>query len=148
MKTTTTLRTPQVQQAKRSRFNPLTSISPTSLTRYLDAFETGYLRQAAYVWEALEQRDDLLRTVIAKRKKSAARHGWTILPKPNLSAVEKQEATEHARALEFFYGNLQCEHAIDSSEQGGFKLLARQMMDAVGKRFAVHEILWQANQRS
>src|SRR4029079_3936153 len=96
----------------------------------------------------LEQRDDLLRTVVAKRKKSVARHGWTVLPKPNLIDGEKDAAKEHARALEFFYGNLQCEHAVDSAEKGGFKLLARQMMDAVGKRFAVHEILWQADQRS
>src|SRR6476660_2362799 len=99
MKTNTTIQATQVQQAKRLRFNPLTSINPTSLTRYLDAFETGYLRQAACVWEALEQRDDLLRTVIAKRKKSSARHGWTVLPKPNLTAAEKVEAKDHARAL-------------------------------------------------
>ena len=32
--------------------------------------------------------------------------------------------------------------AVDAAERGGFKLLARQMMDAVGKRFAVHEIIW------
>jgi hypothetical protein len=148
MKTLQTFSTTQVQQAKRSRFNPLASINPTSLTRFLDAFEAGYLRDAACVWDALEQRDDLLRTVIAKRKKSVARHGWTVLPKPNLTDTEKEQAKEHAQALEFFYGNLQCEHAVDSAEKGGFKLLARQMMDAVGKRFAVHEILWQANEQS
>jgi hypothetical protein len=33
-------------------------------------------------------------------------------------------------------------HAIDGNEVGGFKLLVRQMMDAIGKRFAVHEIVW------
>jgi phage gp29-like protein len=129
-------------RAKRWRFNPLTNLQPTTLARILDAFEAGYLREAALVWEALEQRDDLLRTVISKRKKSVARHGWTVLPLPNATAAEKARAAEHIRALEHFYDHLQCEHAVDTAERGGFKLLARQMMDAVGKRFAAHEIIW------
>jgi len=64
------------------------------------------------------------------------------LPRPKTSAPRDQ-LQAHIAALEFFYNNLECEHAIDTSEKGGFKLLARQMMDAVGKKFAVHEILWQ-----
>ncbi len=32
---------------------------------------------------------------------------------------------------------------MNEDEEGGFALLARQMMDAVGKQFAVHEISWQ-----
>jgi hypothetical protein len=133
--------TPAVQ-AKNWRFNPLTNLQPATLSRHLDAFEAGHLREAALIWEALEQRDDLLRTVISKRKKSVARHGWTVLPLPNLTGAEKSRAQEHAAALEHFYSHLECEHAVDTAERGGFKLLARQMMDAVGKRFAVHEIIW------
>ena len=94
------------------------------------------------IWEALEQRDDLLRGVISKRKKSVARHGWTVLPKADLSPAEEAAAREQVEALQFFYRNLECEHAVDCAERGGFKLLARQMMDAVGKRFAVHELVW------
>src|SRR5688500_12532715 len=129
-------------RAKKWRFNPLTNLQPTSLGRHLDAFEAGNLREAALIWEALEQRDDLLRGVISKRKKSVARHGGTVLKIANFSGAEKTRATEHARALEHFYSHLECEHAVDTAERGGFKLLARQMMDAVGKRFAVHEIIW------
>ncbi|MGZ8940376.1 MAG: phage portal protein family protein, partial [Limisphaerales bacterium] len=88
------------------------------------------------------QRDDLLRGVISKRKKSVARHGWTVLSKADLAPSQKVEAEEHAAALSFFYNHLECEHAVDGAERGGFKLLARQMMDAVGKRFAVHELVW------
>ena len=129
-------------RAKRWRFNPLTNLKPDALARHLDAFDAGYLREAALIWEALEQRDDLLRGVISKRKKSVARHGWTVLPKADLTDAEKEQAREHAAALNFFYNNLECEHAVDGAERGGFKLLARQMMDAVGKRFAVHEVVW------
>src|SRR6185436_13719416 len=100
----------------------------------LDAFDAGYLREAANIWDQIEMRDDLLRAVISKRKKSMARHGWTVLPVPNLAPEQKEEARAHAQALEFFYNHLECEHAVDQNERGGFKLLARQMMDAVGKR--------------
>ena len=129
-------------RAKKWRFNPLTNLSAVSLARHLDAFDAGHLREAALIWDALEQRDDLLRGVISKRKKSVARHGWTVLPKADLCAGEEAAAREQVEALQFFYRNLECEHAVDSAERGGFKLLARQMMDAVGKRFAVHELVW------
>lgn len=129
-------------RGKRSRFNPLTHLTPLSLARQLDAFEAGYLREAVNTWEALELRDDLLRTVIAKRKKAVARRGWTILPKPGVTPGQAQELQAHTEALTYFYSHLTCEHAVDQDQQGGFKLLARQMMDAVGKKFAVHEIVW------
>src|SRR5690349_7751252 len=110
MNTNTTFSSTQTKRAKRSRFNPLTNLGPDTLARFLDAFEAGYLREAVNVWEALEQRDDLLRAVIAKRKKAVARHGWTILAKTGLSDEEKEQAREHTKALEFFYNNLECEH--------------------------------------
>jgi hypothetical protein len=126
----------------RWRFNPLSRLNPKMLSRHLDEFEAGHLRAAAHVFELLEQRDDLLRGVISKRKKSVARHGWTVLRATGLAAERQAEAAAHAEALEYFYRHLESENAYDASEKGGFKLLARQMMDAVGKRFAVHEILW------
>lgn len=141
MKTTNSY-TSVAQRAKKWRFNPLTNLQPASLARQLDAFDAGYLRESALVWDALEQRDDLLRTVISKRKKSVARHGWTVLPRENLDETLKAAAQEHIAALNFFYTHLECENAVDLAERGGFKLLTRQMMDAVGKRFAVHEIVW------
>jgi phage gp29-like protein len=146
MNTKNTFSAVQAGRAKKWRFNPLTNLQPTTLSRQLDAFEAGRLREAALVWDALEQRDDLLRAVISKRKKSVARHGWTVLPKPGVDGSQKGEAREHAEALEYFYNNLECEHAVDLAEKGGFKLLARQMMDAVGKRFAVHEIIWKGEE--
>jgi len=127
---------------KRARFNPLPGLTAERLSRALDDFGAGHLRAAVNVWEHLEERDDLLRGVISKRKKAVARHGWTVTPLEGLSAGEQAEAARQVAVLEFFYRNLECEHAVDTNERGGFRLLARQMMDAVGKRFAVHEIVW------
>src|SRR5687768_4706041 len=92
MNRTSTATLPVALRAKKWRFNPLTNILPATLARHLDAFDAGHLRDAALIWDAIEQRDDLLRGVISKRKKSVARHGWTILPKADLTEAEKDQA--------------------------------------------------------
>src|SRR5690348_6763635 len=123
MNTTSILNSGRVNRSKQMRFNPLGSLDVNSLSRSLDRFETGYLRDAATIWELLEQRDDLIRAVVAKRKKSVARQGYTVVVNDDIPESQKDEAREHAAALEFFYGNLECENGIDTCEKGGFKLL-------------------------
>jgi hypothetical protein len=44
--------------------------------------------------------------------------------------------------LQHFWDNLTVTSAIDRNEQGEVPLLCRQMMDARGKKYALHEILW------
>ena len=142
----------RLKRAKQARYNPLSGIADP------DAFEVGYLKEAVNIWDSLEQRDDLVRAVASKRKKAVGRQGWTILIHESLPADRRAEAQAHAAALGHFYTNLRCENALDRSERGGFKLLCRQMMDAIGKRqtakrfvkpvvqiSAVHEIVWRTN---
>ena len=122
----------------RSRFDPIRNLTPERLTRQLDDFHAGYLREAALMWEAMEQRDDIIQAVAAKRKMSAGRNGWDVL-----TVDASSRALEHKAALEFFWRNVRAVNALDENESGGFSFLARQMMDAVGKRYAVHEIVWE-----
>jgi phage gp29-like protein len=142
MNTNTHINSNRLRRALRWRFNPIRNLTVDSLANQLDAFDAGYLREAAQTWEVIERRDDILRSVIPKRKKAIARHGWTVLPARELQPSEEAESKRHAAALEYFYRNLDCSNAIDANERGGFSLLVRQMMDAVGKRYAVHEIIW------
>lgn len=132
----------RVRRAIRWRFNPVRNLNVERLSQQLDAFDSGLLREAANSWEVIEKRDDILRSVIPKRKKAVARHGWVVLPARDLQAHEQAEAKRQIAALEAFYRNVECENAVDENERGGFSLLVRQMMDAVGKRYAVHEIIW------
>ncbi len=122
----------------RARFNPIRHLSPESLARALEAFQAGDLRLAALLWDAMERRDDVLRNVSLKRKKAAARLDWEIL-----SLDDSPAAGRHREALLAFYNNLTATHACDPQERGGVALLVKQMLDAVGKKYAVHEILWQ-----
>jgi phage gp29-like protein len=90
-----------LKRAKHNRYNPLSSIGdPAQLTRKLDAFEAGYLRDAVNIWDSLEQRDDVIRAVVSKRKKAVGRQGWTVLIHESLPANRRAEAETHAAALE------------------------------------------------
>ena len=124
----------------RSSFSPIGTLNPESLTRYLDAFHMGNLRPAATLWDAIERRDDVLQAVATKRKKSISRLQWDIL-----TTDSSDEARLQRTALRFFYNTLKCTSAIDGNERGGFSLLVKQMMDAVGKKYAVHEIIYKSH---
>jgi phage gp29-like protein len=128
----------RITSDRRLRFNPIRHLTPESLARSLEAFHLGYLRPAALLWDAMERRDDVLQGVAAKRKKSVARLDWEII-----ALDETSEAQRDRLALEYFYDNLTATHACEPHQRGGIALLIKQMLDAVGKRYAVHEIVWQ-----
>lgn len=128
----------RIQTAIRSRFNPIPSLKPALLSAHLEAFRLGFLRNAAIAWDAIERRDYRIAAVAAKRKKSVARHGWEILTVEDSPMARAQKGV-----LEFFYNHLTATNVLEENETGGLSLLIRQMMDAVGKRHAVHEIVWE-----
>jgi len=128
----------RITSDRRLRFNPIRHLTPETLARALDAFHLGYLRPAALLWDAMERRDDVLQGVAAKRKKSVARLDWEILTEDDSPTAQR-----HRDALEFFYRNLTATHACEPDQRGGLALLIKQMLDALGKKYAVHEIVWQ-----
>lgn len=135
MKTKTTINTLTINRAA---FCSIKALNPEVLGQILDAFHKGDLKRAALMWESIERRDDVLQGVISKRKKSVARLGWEIL-----AIDDTPEAMEHKEALEYFYNHLTTVHACDENQTGGFVLLVKQMMDAVAKKYAVHEIVYE-----
>ncbi|MDR2735762.1 MAG: DUF935 domain-containing protein [Puniceicoccales bacterium] len=137
MKTISQISEARIKSSMRARFNPIKTLTPDSLSQMLDAFAAGYLRSAAMTWDSIERRDDVIQGVAAKRKKSVARLQWEII-----ALDQSEEALNHKCALEYFYNNLSATHACDGNERGGFGLLVKQMMDAIGKKYAVHEIIY------
>jgi phage gp29-like protein len=140
MKTVSQISENRIRHSMRARFNPIKSLTPDSLSRMLDEFANGYLHSTALVWESIEHRDDVVQSVSSKRKKSVARLDWEIL-----TIDPSNDAALHKNALEYFYDNLQAINAYDKNERGGFGLLVKQMMDAIGKKYAVHEIIFKTN---
>jgi phage gp29-like protein len=120
-----------------SRFNPIRALTPEVLSRHLEEFDAGYLRNAALAWQKIRDRDDQVRTCASLREMALSQLDWQILP-----VDDSPEAGRHKEALEWAYNNLTATHALERNVAGGVELLVRQMADAVGKRYAVHEILW------
>ncbi len=134
----------RVTRSIRTRFDPLPSLNPRLLAQYLQQFEYGYLEPAARTFDAMERRDDRLASVAGKAKSALARYGFEVLiPGGRLTLAQKAEAQRHRAALEYFYGNCTATNAVREDETGGFSLLVRQMADAIGKRYSVHEIVWE-----
>lgn len=134
----------RVRRSLQTRYNPISSLTPASLTTALDSFHQGYLSQAARLWDSIERRDDKITACKRKRCSAIARYGFEILTvdtgdDPQLKAT----AEEHKEVLQYFYDNLTATNALDENQRGGFSLLIRQMADAIGKRYSVHEVVMQ-----
>jgi len=126
---------------RQQRFNPLKSLTPTRLSNALDSQEAGWLREAALIYESIEQRDAICRTVINKRKQAVSRRGWQVQIVEG--AEDNPRAEQHKEALEHFYQSLTCTDATDLNKRTGMRGLVRQMMGSVMPTYAVHEIIWQ-----
>jgi len=142
MPTTQKISFEKIQAEKRSCFDPLRELTPERLVQYLDEFRAGHLQNLARVMEAVEERDDVLAAVVPKAKAGVARHGWEVLTVDTADAAAAALAQRQQAALQYFYNQLRATSALDQDEAGGMALLLRQMMDAKGKRYAVHNLVW------
>jgi phage gp29-like protein len=118
--------------------DPIRGLTLQRLNQQLDAYANGQIADFAFTADVMEMRDDILMNVILKRKKAVARHPWEIL-----MSDDSGEARQHHDALRYFYDNVRCIHALKEDAMGGVHLLMQQMMDALAKGWAVHEITWQ-----
>ena len=131
-----------VTWVKRSRYNPIRQLNPDYLSRVIDIWKTGFLREFSLLAEAIKDRDDLIGSCLRKREKAVSRHGFEIIIDDGLDDASRARAEQHAAALRYFYNHCTVTHVLDQDKRGGFTLLVRQMMEAVGYRYAVHEIIW------
>ena len=129
------------KRVRTSRFNPTRYLDPEGLARQLDEFRNGRFDTVGHTFDLIEDRDPTIKTVAPKRKKSVARHGWSILTVEDES--NRAEAEAHREALEYFFDHLTVTDVTDENVSGGTRLLIRQMMNAIGVKYAVHEIVWQ-----
>jgi phage gp29-like protein len=127
----------RVQNAIQYRFNPLPMLTPANLVRWHDQFKRGLLKEAAILWDEIEDTDDVCKIAAAKRKKSVSRHGYEII-----AIDQTPRAKQHEATLTYFWDNCVASSAVDRNRRGGLPMLIRQMMDAAGKYYSVHEILF------
>lgn len=118
-------------------------LTPEILAHQLEQFEGGRLREFALTADWITRRDDRVSVAWPKRCKAVSRRAYSVQINDGLPDGLKKRAKEHQAALKYAYDNCTAAHALDLDQQGGFRLLARQMMEAVGVHYAVHELVWQ-----
>jgi phage gp29-like protein len=123
---------------RQSKYNPLRTLTPAKLATALEAFEIGYLREAAMIFETVADRDDTLKSVKPKREKEVSQLDRQVVALPNTGEAGEQ----HRQILEDFWENVRTVNAYDRNERGGFRRLVKQMMTAVSFRYAAHHIVW------
>ena len=133
----------RVRLEKASRFNPLRGWTPDVLVRQLEAYARGEIAALAWVMEWLEKHDDIIATVAPKAKAAVSRWGYDVLPMDEITPEQKQQAQDQQGAVQQFYQSLQTSDAVELEEAGGTRLLVQQVMDAYGKGYAAHHIVWQ-----
>lgn len=124
---------------RQNKHNPLPSLQPQMLSRVLDQFEHGYLREAALLWEKIAERDDVIASVKPKREKDVSQLDMQVIVRPNAG----RKGAQHKAILESFWKNVRCVNSYDRNERGGFRRLVKQMMTAVSFRYAAHHIIWE-----
>lgn len=129
----------RVWMHKLIRFQPIAQVTPENVTRQLDMWYAGTLRYFALMQDAVARRDDVLQSVIPKRKAALARREFQILPDEDADPIE---AAKHQCVLNYFYKNIQSTHAVDMNQRRGIKLLIENILDAKMMKYAIHEILW------
>jgi hypothetical protein len=127
----------RVLQYLLARFNPIRGLTPPRLGNYLEQWALGFLRWEALAWSQIRERDDDIKAVETKRVLAVSKLKWEII-----SDDESPEASSHKEALQAAYDGITATDALDQNTQGGIQLLIRQMMGAIGAKFAVHEIVW------
>jgi len=135
--------TERVAQERSSRFNPIANWTPDILVRQLVAYQRGEIAPLAWVMEWLETHDEVIQTVAPKAKAAVSRHGYDIALKDEIKPEQKQLAMDQQGRVQEFYQNIQVGDAVDLEVSGGTRLLFQQTMDAYGKGYAAHHIIWQ-----
>lgn len=132
----------RVKLEKQTRFNPLRGWTPDVLVRQLEAYSRGEIAALAWVMEWLEKHDDIIATVAPKAKAAVSRWGYDVLPKDEIAPEMKGQAEDQQGVLQEFYQSLRTSDAVELEEAGGMRLLVQQVMDAYGKGYAAHHIIW------
>ena len=132
----------RAKQERNSRFNPIATWTPEILVRQLVAYQRGEIAPLSWVMEWLETHDEVIQTVAPKAKAAVSRNGYDIALKDKVRPGQKGLAEDQQCRCREFFQNIQIGDAVDLEVAGGTRLLFQQIMDAYGKGYAAHHIIW------
>lgn len=133
----------RIMADRQMRFNPIRSLTPQRLARYLDEFDQGYLSGFALTAWYIKRRDYRIKAVSNKREKAPGRYGWQIVTADTgADAAAAKLAAKQKEVLTQFWNDIRVTSAVDADDVGGFTRLTRHMMTAKSFRYACFETVW------
>lgn len=123
---------------RQNKHNPLPYLKPEMLSRVLESFEHGRIREAVLLWEKMAERDDMICSVKPKREKDVSQLDMQVVVEPDSG----QAGLEQQAVLKRFWKTCRAVNAYDRNERGGFRRLVKQMMTSTSFRYAAHHIIW------
>lgn len=124
---------------RQNKHNPLPYLKPDMLSRVLESFEHGQIREAVLLWEKMTERDDMISNVKPKREKDVSQLDMQVVPDKDAGP----DGDAHQAVLLKFWKSCRAVNAYDRNERGGFRRLVKQMMTATSFKYAAHHIIWE-----
>jgi hypothetical protein len=141
LKTQPAVSSERITSDRRTRVNPIPTLNTRTLSRIINAWESGYLSEPAQVFHAIETRDETLVSLAPQRYAAPSRLPWDILIVEGES--ENPDALRQRAAALYFYNNLRATSVTDLNIRGSLSLFLRHVAHAIGHRYAAHEVVWQ-----
>lgn len=123
-----------------SRSDPLRFLDPDRLSRAIQSFRCGYLREMSDIIDALEERDDTTRSASRKAFAAASRCPHRVLIREG--EERNPRAKLHQDILTRFWAQAEVRDACARNAPGGIRALKKGMAEALSRRWSVHEITW------
>ncbi len=123
-----------------SRSDPLRFLDPDRLSRAIQSFRCGYLREMSDIIDALEERDDTTRSASRKAFAAASRCPHRVLIREG--EERNPRAKLHQDILTRFWAQAEVRDAYARNAPGGIRALKKGMAEALSRRWSVHEITW------
>jgi hypothetical protein len=123
-----------------SRSDPLRFLDPDRLSRAIQSFRCGYLREMSDIIDALEERDDTTRSASRKAFAAASRCPHRVLIREG--EERNPRAKLHQDILTRFWAQAEVRDAYARNAPGGMRALKKGMAEALSRRWSVHEITW------
>ena len=126
-----------IRSQRRMGVSVIRGFNTSSLSRALDAFREGDLREAVRYFDHIAEVDDTLPSVRPKREKSVAHKAFRVSKLEKTPAAEAQE-----QVLTDFWRRLNVVDAWDTNIKGGQRLLFKLAMSAVANKYAPFFLEW------
>lgn len=132
----------RIERIRQAGFNPLSDITPERLMQQIQSFKAGQLYDLGRTIEAIEERDDVLVTVVPKARADVVEQQWDVLTVETSDPVLAELAKRQRAALKRTYDALVATDCMDADMEGELDLLIDQMLTAISTRYSCHHLQW------